>query len=81
MVTVFVLKKIIRTGNYLLLTGHRICYHLCICQIEASICPPPPGHLTPLPSWGGGNLPLPSRGGGNLIIRVFQGLGNLIPML
>ena len=82
MVTVFVLKKIIRTGNYLLLTGHRICYHLCICQIEASTCPPlPPGHLTPLPSWGGGNLPLPSRGGGNLIIRVFQGLGSLIPML
>ena len=36
--------------------------------------PPPrayPGHLTPLPS----------RGGGNLIIRVFQGVGNLIPML
>ena len=36
--------------------------------------PPPrayPGHLTPLPS----------RGGGNLIIRVFQGVGNLIPVL
>ena len=36
--------------------------------------PPPrayPGHLTPLPS----------RGGGNLIIRVFPGVGNLIPML
>ena len=37
--------------------------------------PPPfrayPGHLTPLPS----------RGGGNLTIRVFQGVGNLIPML
>ena len=32
---------------------------------------PPPGHLTPLTS----------RGGGNLIIRVFQGVGNLIPML
>ena len=35
--------------------------------------PPPkanPGHLTPLPS----------RGGGNLIIRVFQGVGNLISM-
>ena len=30
-----------------------------------------PGHLTPLPS----------RGGGNLIIKVFQGVGNLIPML
>ena len=47
---------------------------LCIGQIEASTCPPPrayPGHLTPLPS----------RGGGNLIIRVFQGVGNLIPML
>ena len=29
-----------------------------------------PGHLTPLPS----------RGGGNLIIRVFQGVGNLISM-
>ena len=29
-----------------------------------------PGHLTPLPS----------RGGGNLIIRFFQGVGNLIPM-
>ena len=29
-----------------------------------------PGHLTPLLSWGGGNL----------IIRVFQGLGNFIPM-
>ena len=73
MVTVFVLKKIIRTGNYLLLTGHRICYHLCIGQIEASTCLPRayPGHLTPLPS----------RGGGNLIIRVFQGVGNLIPML
>ena len=27
-----------------------------------------PGHLTPLPS----------RGGGNLIIKVFQGVGNLI---
>ena len=38
-----------------------------------NIPPPPrayPGHLTPLPS----------RGGGNLIIRVFQGVGNLIPM-
>ena len=35
--------------------------------------PPPayPGHLTLLPS----------RGGGNLIIRVFQGVGNLIPIL
>ena len=36
--------------------------------------PPPrayPGHLTLLPS----------RGGGNLIIRVFQGVGNLIPMV
>ena len=35
--------------------------------------PPPkanPGHLTPLPS----------RGGGNLIIRVFQGVENLISM-
>ena len=35
--------------------------------------PPPrayPGHLTPLLSWGGGNL----------IIRVFQGLGNFIPI-
>ena len=34
--------------------------------------PPPayPGHWTPLPS----------RGGGNLIIRVFQAVGNLIPM-
>ena len=44
---------------------------LCIGQIEASTCLPPranPGHLTPLPS----------RGGGNLIIRVFQGVGNLI---
>ena len=30
-----------------------------------------PGHLTPLPS----------RGGGNLLIRVFQEVGNLIPML
>ena len=29
-----------------------------------------PGHLTPLPPWGGGNL----------IIRVFQGVGNLISM-
>ena len=50
--------------------------NLCIGQIEASTWPPPlpPGipqaHLTPLPS----------RGGGNLIIRVFQGVGNLIPM-
>ena len=44
---------------------------LCIGQIEASTSPPPPpGHLTPLPSWGGGNL----------ITRVFQGVGNLIPM-
>ena len=35
--------------------------------------PPPrayPGHLTPLSSGGGGNL----------IIRVFQGVGNLIPV-
>ena len=30
-----------------------------------------PGHLTPLPS----------RGGGNLMIGVFQGVGNLIPIL
>ena len=47
---------------------------LCVGQIEASTCPIPrayPGHLTPLLS----------RGGGNLIIRVFQGVGNLIPML
>ena len=51
---------------------------LCIGQIEASTCPTPPpppwaypGHLTPFPS----------RGGGNLMIRVFQGVGNLIPML
>ena len=45
---------------------------LCIGQIKASTCSPRayPGHLTPLPSWGGGNL----------IIRVFQGVGNLIPM-
>jgi len=39
-----------------------------------NIPPPPsrayPRHLTPLPS----------QGGGNLIIRVFQGVGNLIPM-
>ena len=39
-----------------------------------NIPPPPPqaylGHLTPLPS----------RGGWNLIIRVFLGVGNLIPM-
>ena len=44
-------------------------------SIEASTSPPPPraypGHLTPLPY----------RGGGNLIIRVFRGVGNLIPML
>ena len=41
-------------------------------SIEASTSPPPayPEHLTPLPS----------RGGGNLIIRVFQGVENLIPM-
>ena len=32
---------------------------------------PPPGHLTPLPS----------RGGGNLIMTVFQGVGNLIAIL
>ena len=47
---------------------------LCIGQIEASTCPPPrayPGHLTPFLS----------QGGGNLMIRVFQGVGNLIPML
>ena len=32
--------------------------NLCIAQIEASTCPPQayPGHLTPLPSRGGGNL-------------------------
>ena len=40
---------------------------LCIGQIEASTCPAPPEHLTPLLS----------RRGGNLIIRVFQGVGNL----
>ena len=49
--------------------------HICIGQIKASTPPPPtprayPGHLTPLLSWGGGNL----------IITVFQGLGNFIPM-
>ena len=49
--------------------------HICIGQIKASTPPPPPPraypeHLTPLLSWGGGNL----------IIRVFQGLGNFIPM-
>ena len=44
---------------------------LCIGQIEASTSPRTyPGHLTPLPS----------RGGGNLVIRVFQRVGNLIPM-
>ena len=45
---------------------------LCIGQIVASTSPPRanPGHLTSLPS----------RGEGNLIIRVFQGVGNLIPM-
>ena len=50
--------------------GHLWCI-LGIGEIEAS--PPPrayPGHLTSLPS----------RGGGNLIIRVFQGVRNLIPM-
>ena len=41
---------------------------------KLQLSPPPrayPGHLTPLPS----------RGGGNLIIRVFRWVGNLIPML
>ena len=43
----------------------------CIGQIEATTSPRAyPGHLTPLPS----------RGGGNLIIRVFQGVGTLIPV-
>ena len=37
--------------------------------------PPPPR------AYPGHSTPLPSRGGGNLIIRVFQGVGNLIPML
>ena len=47
-------------------------FELCIGQIEASTSPPReyPGHLTPLPS----------REGGNLILRVFHGVGNLIPM-
>ena len=42
-------------------------------KLQHALPPPPayPGHLTPLPS----------RGGGNLIIRVFHGVGNLIPML
>ena len=47
--------------------------------------PPPgayPGHLTPLPSRGGGNLIIKVfQGVGNLIVKVFQGVGNLIPML
>ena len=36
----------------------------------------------PSPPWAylGHLTPLPSRGGRNLIIRVFQGVGNLIPM-
>ena len=50
---------------------------LCIGQIEASTCPPPP----PPPAYPGHLTTLPSRGGGNLIIRIFQGVGNLIPML
>ena len=40
-------------------------------KLQHATPPGIPGHLTPLPS----------RGGGNLIIRVFQGVGNLIPML
>ena len=48
---------------------------LCIGQIEASASPPPPPQAYP-----GRLTPLLSRGGGNLIIRVFQGVGNLIPM-
>ena len=48
-------------------------YYLCIVQIEDSTYSPRayPGHLALLPS----------RGGGNFIIRVFQGVGNLIPQL
>ena len=43
-------------------------------SVKSKLQHPPrayPVHLTPLPS----------RGGGNLIIRVFQGVGNLISML
>ena len=43
-------------------------------SVKSKLQHPPPrayhGHLTPLPS----------RGGGNSIIRVLQGVGNLIPM-
>ena len=53
------------------------CYDGTNVSVKSNLqhAPPPPfraypGHLTPLPS----------RGGGNLIIKVFQGVGNLIPM-
>ena len=53
----------------------KIVEHYVSVKSKLQHAPPPPRaypeHLTPLPS----------RGGGNLIMRVFQGVGNLIPML
>ena len=53
---------------------------LYIGQIEASTSPPPgayPGHLTPLPSWGGGNLFISESlpGGGEFDLHAL-GVGN-----
>ena len=60
--------------EYILIKKTRTLYLLiCYVSVKSKLqhAPPPPraypGHLTPLPS----------RGGGNLIIRVFQGVGNL----
>ena len=52
----------------------KIVEHYVSVKSKLQHAPPPrayPGHLTPLPS----------RGGGNLIMRVFQGVGNLIAIL
>ena len=58
-------------NNLMMLPGEALTYVSVKSKLQHAPPRAYPGHLTPLPS----------RGGGNLIIKVFPGVGNLIPML